>query len=213
MSEEPSAQTSPLNQNEFSELSGIRKSVALVALQVVAATALGINRCFLREDTALTLVGGVVAESSTHITKIAPEIRVKLDALLEAARHEIIEDGMSNAITERLADLFSKDVDSLIPMVMGVIDGNRTPPTVVSEILKELGRIRNAASHGSRRWLLEHALSATSAFVRDGAGLGLARMADPAALRSLRKAVEKESNPETKADLELVITELAETVR
>ena len=155
----------------------------------------------------------ILAESSTQLRKVTPEIQARLDSMLDVARREIIEDGMSNAITERLAELFLRDFDAVIPALMALIESGRTAPIIAAELLKELGRIRDTTSHASRRWILEHALNASSPFVRDGAGLGLARLADPAALRYLRRAIEGEPNAQTRADLQLVVDELAETAR
>ena len=180
---------------------------------IVAATTLGMHRCFLQEDTAGTQGVEAVAESSTQVRTVTPEIQARLDALLDAARHDIIEDGKSNSVTERLAELFLSDFNAIVPALMAVIENGWMPPMIAAELLKELGRIRDSASHVTRRWLLERALNIPSPFVRDGAALGLARLADPAALRYLRRSIEAEPNAETRADLQLVVDELAATVR
>jgi len=133
--------------------------------------------------------------------------------MLEAARRDIIEDGMRNAITDQLPELFLRDFNAIIPGLKALIDNERTPPIVAAELLKELGQIRDATSHNSRRWLLASALNMASPFVRDGAALGLARLADPAAIDYLRSAIAKEPNAEIRADLQLVVDELAEEVR
>jgi hypothetical protein len=190
-----------------------RRALAFLAFNFAAATTLGVQRCFLQEDTAETGTVEVLPESSTKLRKTSPEIQARLDALLCAARHDIIEDGRANAITEYLSDLFIRDFRALVPALTTLIESERTPPILAAEVLKELGRIRHAASHAARRWLLERALKISTPFVRDGAGLGLARLADPAALRYLRKAIESEPNAEIKADLQLVVDELAESVR
>ena len=195
------------------ELTGLRRSVAVLVFQVVSATTLGTHRCFLQEDTAGTQTVEALAESSTQVRKVTPEIQARLDAMLDAARHDIVEDGKNNAVTDRLAELFLSDFRAIVPALMTLIENGQTPPIIAAELLKELGRIRDAASHGTRRWLLERALNMSSPFVRDGAALGLARMADPAALRYLRKSIEAEPDAETRADLQLVVDELAETVR
>lgn len=185
----------------------------MFAFHLIAATTLGAHRCFLGEDTVGTQTVEVLAESSTRTRKATPEIQAKLEAMLVAALHDIIEDGKSNAVTERLPDLFLRDFNAIVPPLMALIENARTPPIIAAELLKEVGRIRDAPSHEIRRWLLERALNMSSPFVRDGAGLGLARMADPAALRYLRRAIETEPNADTRADLQLVVDELAETVR
>jgi hypothetical protein len=144
---------------------------------------------------------------------VTPEIQARLDAMLSAARGDIIEDGESNAVTERLEELFLRDFRAVVPALAAVIESGRTLPIIAAEILKELGRMRDAASHGDRRWLLVRALSLPSPFIKDGAGLGLARLADPTALRYLHRAIETEADAQTRADLQLVVDELNEAVR
>jgi hypothetical protein len=166
----------------------------------------------MEESAATQITSGMVAESSTELRELAPEIKAKLDAMLDAARHAIIEDGMCNPINERLPALVAKDFNAVIPALLSVIEGKRTTPIVAAEVLKELGRLRSVTSHASRRWVLERALQSPWPFTRDGAGLGLARLGDPTAILALRRAVENEPNAQTRADLQLVIDELAEMI-
>lgn len=195
------------------ERSWLKRSAAVFAFQVVSAATLGAQRCFLCENTAETQVMEIRAESSTQERRPDVETLARLDAMLSAARRDIIEDGRDNAVTEQLPDLFTKDFNAVVPALMAVIESGRALPIVSAELLKELGRIRDAASHNSRRWLLEWALNGASPFIRDGAALGLARLADPAAINALRRAVNSELNTQTRADLQLVLDELEEIVR
>jgi hypothetical protein len=192
------------------ELGGLRRSAARVAFLVVAASTYGTRRCFLEESNETQIILEAVAESSTELRETTAKIKAELDAMLDAARHEIIEDGMRNAVTERLPDLVARDFRAIIPGLVSGIEAGRITPVVGAEVLKELGRLRNAASHASRRWVLEHALGLSSPFIRDGAGLGLARLGDPNALPLLQRAVENEPNAQTRADLQLVVNELSE---
>lgn len=212
--EEFSSETTPSAPEQRGlERSGFRRSLAILALQMAAATTLGATRCFMREDTAGTQGIELVFESSTEMRKTTPELMAKLTSILDTARSQIIEDGGNNAITDRFAELFTRDYSALIPVLTAIIDNQRTPPIIAAELLKELGRMRHSASHESRLWLLEHALGMSSPFIRDGAGLGLARLADPAAIKYIQKAIEAEPNPDARADLKLVLDELADTVR
>ncbi len=194
------------------DLTGLRKSAAVLALHVFAATTLGTQRCFYREDTAGTRIIELHSESSTEPRKVSPELQARLDAMLDSARREVIEDGMKNAVTDQLPELFLRDFSAIIPALKVFIENGRTPPIVAAELLKELGQIRDFTSHNSRRWLLAWALTTASPFVRDGAALGLARLADPTTLHYLRRAIEMEPNAEIRADFQLVVDELAERV-
>jgi hypothetical protein len=178
-------------------------------MDLVTATTRGAQHCFVKESAA-TDITGTVAESSTLLRELAPETKAKLDAMLDAARHAIIEDGMYNPINKRLPELVAKDFNTVLPALLSAIEAKRTTPIVAAEVLKELGRLRNVTSHAGRRWVLERALRSPWPFTRDGAGLGLARLGDPKAIQALRCAVENEPNAQTRADLQLVIDELAE---
>jgi hypothetical protein len=197
------------------ELTGFLRSLAGAAfvVRLAAASTYGARQCFMEETAATQIIGGALAEGSTQLREVNPEIQPRLAAILDAARHDIIEDGMPNAVSEYLPGLLAKDYTAVIPALLSVIEAGSTTPIIAAELLKELGRLRNAASHASRLWVLERALSLSSPFIRDGAGLGLARLADPDALPYLRRAVEGELNAQTRADLQLVIDELSETMR
>ena len=87
-----------------SELIGFGRSLATVVLglRLAAASTQGIRHCFLEQSSSTQIIAGSLAESSTQIREMAPEIKIKLDAILDAAQRDIIEDGMHNAINERL---------------------------------------------------------------------------------------------------------------
>jgi hypothetical protein len=197
------------------ELAGFRKSLAAVLFisRLAAASTAGIQRSLWLENSATQHFGGAHAESSTEFADLAPETRAKLEAMLQAACQDVIEDGMRNAITEQLPDLLARDPNAVIRALLSAIETSRTTPIIGSEVLKELGRVRGyMASHTMRRWVLERALLSPSAYIRDGAGLGLARLGDPSVLPSLRTAAENAADPQTRADLQLVIDELSEMV-
>jgi hypothetical protein len=141
-----------------------------------------------------------------------PEIKAKLDYVLSAANDDLIEDGMRNAVTQRLPELVVKHFDTVIPALISVLETGRTTGAIAAEVLKELGRVRNTASHAMRRWALERALRSPSPIIRDGAGLGLARLSDPDSLPYLRRAIEHEHDPQARADLRLVLDELSEAI-
>jgi HEAT repeat protein len=100
----------------------------------------------------------------------------------------------------------------VVPAIVSVIEMGRAKPLVIAEILKELGHLGDVAPNRAVRWILSRYLNSSSQFVRDGAGLGLARLADPATLPYLRRAVQRDADPQVKADLQLVIDEISEMV-
>jgi hypothetical protein len=180
---------------------------AAFVTELLRATGRGIQPSLREESAATDPIASALTESSTRLHRIAPATRAKFQAILDAARHDIIEDGMSNTITEKLPLLINKDLDTVIPALVAAIEAGETTPIIAAEILKTVGR-PGPASHATRRWLLERALKIASPVIRDGAGLGLARMGDPGAIPYLRRAIAAECSPETRQDLQAVVNEL-----
>src|SRR5581483_7118110 len=123
--------------------------------------------------------------------ELSPELKARLDAMLDSAREAMIEDGMFNPIAHGLPALASDDFSAIVPALLSAIEGQRVPAIVGAEILKELGGLRNLPASSLQRWLLERALHSSRPFTRDGAGLGLARLADPRAIDAVRRAIER----------------------
>ena len=146
-----------------------------------------------------------LATADTSMRALDPQISAQLDSILGRVRDEIVEDGMTNTITMELPRLVASHYRSVLPAIAALTDGTRTSAAVTAELLKEVGRVRDAISHFDRRWLLEHALSSPNPAARDGAGVGLSWLQDPRAAESLRAAVAKEAIPQLKADLEEVL--------
>jgi hypothetical protein len=197
------------------EMHGVKNRLAFAEFVfnlafATAATACGVRRCFVEQSGATPELRSAFVRSDTQPRELKSEMKAELHAILDAARDDIIADGMPNTVTERLPDLVVSEFDVFLPAIVSAIETGRATPIVSAEVLKVLGRIRNPASHASRRWVLERALDLHSPFIRDGAGLGLARLADPSAIPYLRRAVENELNAQTRADLQLVVDELSE---
>jgi hypothetical protein len=182
-------------------LKQLAATVAFV-LKAASASVAETHRSFLSVSSSTG--SAVIASAETAPREVSPEMRAQLDSILEGVRHDIIEDGISNTVSERLPSLVAEHYRSVLPVLATVIDNQRTSAAVVAEILKEVGRIRDAASHSERRWLLEHALWSGNPAARDGAGAGLAWLRDPATVERVRAAAERETIPQLKSDLEEV---------
>ena len=176
-------------------------SVALY-LKVASASVAETHRKFLPVTSATT--SSVLSAADTSMEHLAPEVKARLDSILDRVRNEIVEDGITNTITTKLPELVANHYRSVLPTIAALVDGRLTSAAVAAELLKEVGRLRHAASHVDRRWLLEHALWSPNPAARDGAGAGLAWLQDSTAGASVRAAAERESVPQLKADLEEV---------
>jgi hypothetical protein len=185
---------------------------AILFINLAGQSAYGIHKCFWDKSAATQASQGIAYQSSTQPEDISPELLISLCSVLDAARRDIIEDGMPNAITEHLPALIARGTTAVIAALASAINTGRVTPSIAAEVLKELGRLRDTASHASQRWVLEKALFSPLPFVRDGAGLGLARLGDPRAIPTLRKAIQSELHLQTKADLQFVVEELSDLI-
>ncbi len=183
-------------------------SVAFV-IKIASASVAETHRRFLPVSSSTS--PAIVAAADTSLRELAPETKAQLDSILEGVREELIEDGIANTITRKLPQLVANHYRSVLPAIAALVDGSRTSSAVTAEILKEVGRLRDATSHFERRWLLEHALWSRNPAARDGAGAGLAWLQDPAAAERVRAAAERETLPQLRADLEEVFRLLAAT--
>lgn len=130
------------------------------------------------------------------------------DPLFRFARGFRFEDGMESEFSAHLTSLvqtygpFSRDI------LAQIFEDNTISAEVLSEALRWLGRMEDQPSYEARLWLLEKALSSSSPTVRDGASLGLASMDDPRAARYLEAALERETLPDLRHDMEEVLRQL-----
>jgi hypothetical protein len=192
------------NLDTHSAVEPLRQLAASVAFVLkVASASVAETRRGILQLTAST-GSSVLAGTDTSLHALAPEVKAQLDSILDRVRDEIIEDGMTNTITLRLPQLVANHYRSILPAIAVLTDEHRTSAAVASELLKEVGRLRNAASHFDRRWLLERALWSPNPGARDGAAVGLAWLHDPGSASSVRAAADREYIPQLRADLEEV---------
>lgn len=179
----------------------------VLVTRLAAATNQGLRRSFV-EDTSETAFTMRAVASSSQVAEVAEEIRTELRLMFFAALRDHIEDGLPNAITKRLPELLNRDFNATVTGLTAALESGAVSESLAAEALKELGQVRNDAFRHYHRWALERALSLGSSMTRDGAGLGLARLGDPAAIPYLLKAIDAEPNLETRADLQLVVDQL-----
>src|SRR4051812_45071438 len=126
-----------------------RESTLFLLLEL-SATSMAPIRRVVEVSSATQVMLDAPGDSSTVHSEIRPEIEAELDTLLEAARDDIIEDGMRNVINEHLPGLVLKNCRAVIPALLAAIESGRTTPIIASEVLKELGGLRDADSHALR---------------------------------------------------------------
>ncbi len=139
---------------------------------------------------------------------IAAEIR----NLFSLATFISLEPGMSNSFSEGLEKVIEKYGELALSEIQTLILNGETKSGIAMEALKYVGNTDSKAWHDKRRAMLETCLrKSRSAWVRDGAGLGLSFLDDPLSIPALEKAIDRESSEALKEDLQLVLDQLQRT--
>ena len=144
------------------------------------------------------------AESKT----VAAEIK----RLFALATFIDLEPGMTNDFSEGLEEAIEKYGKTALDKIQDLVLNDETPTSIGLEALKYVGNTDSTVWHNERRNMIETCLLLSrSAWVRDGAGLGLSFLDDPRSIPVLEKAIAGESSKALKKDLILVLDQLKET--
>jgi hypothetical protein len=166
------------------------------------AFALGVN------DAKTSLPRIEYIANATADVGHSQELQQKIDVLFRQWQELRFEDGMENDVSRTLWRLLMTHSTLLVEALASVIVSEHVSPRVAAEALRHLGRFAHAASHRDRLWLLERGLRSKSAVSRDGAGLGLAHLNDPAAIPYLQAAIDREPIASLRDDLQQVLDSL-----
>lgn len=131
-----------------------------------------------------------------------------VDHLFETAGELYFEDGMETDFSRGLASLVKKYGNLAVGEISYLITYDRVDEEIASEALSCLARIDDASTYGWRLWLFEKNLSSKSPMVRDAAALGLVSMDDAHAIPYIRRAIDQETIPELRRDLQGALKEL-----
>lgn len=140
---------------------------------------------------------------------IAAEIR----NLFSLATFISLEPGMTNSFSEGLEEVIEKYGEPALRETQDIILNEETKSAIAMEALQYIGRTDSETWKNERRKILENCLlNSRSAWVRDGAGLGLASLDDPRSIETLEQAIDKEPSNVLKEDLGLVLEQLRNTL-
>ena len=148
--------------------------------------------------------------ASEHLNRKSVSDRVK--QLFSLASFLDLEPGMENAFSNGLENAIERHGESALSEIQSIILEERTKSSIAMEALQYIGRMDSLHWRTQRRKLLEQCLlHSRSAWVRDGAGLGLASLDDPRSIKAVKEATAKESSKSLKQDLESVLEQLEAT--
>ena len=115
-----------------------------------------------------------------------------LRRLFRSANDEVFEDGMGGDFSNSLSLVILDHGVAAVGALNEAICADGVNPEVAAEALIWAGRMDDEATRHARLSMLEHALESPNACIRDAASIGIGAMDDPAAIGSLRKAVDRE---------------------
>ena len=191
-------------------LQGLFRDVNALADQFASATAssMGYSIRWYAEAATFVVNRFERLKSSTATVERPEEVDAKIRSLLQAPRDQTFEAGMESEFSRALVRIVTKYGDDAIGALADCIGGEAVSPEVAAEALQWLAHINDHVAYRQRLLLLERSLSSSSPWVRDGAGLGLALLEDPRAIPSVARAIDQETIPELRDDLQLVLTQL-----
>ena len=121
------------------------------------------------------------------------EPTTKLRELFRNVNGEVFEDGMTSSFSAALRGIVSEYGDAAVEQLAEMVLARDAPVDVAEEALRQVGHIKDAATHNTRLSLLERALESPELRIRDGAAIGIDYMEDPRAVPSLERALERET--------------------
>lgn len=182
-------------------------AIAVQSASVIASTMEDSLRCYAEAASAF-FDSFDWLKSSTEIVERPKEVDAEIHSLLQRASGQTFEAGMESEFSRGLVHIVRKYGDDAIGALADRIGSEAVSPAVAAEALQWLAVIDDDVAYLQRLLLLERSLNSSSPWVRDGAGLGLAHLDDPHAIPYVAYAVERETIPELRDDLELVLTQL-----
>ena len=164
--------------------------------------------CTVRVITSLAALFKDVAREHQS-RKIAEEI----NNLFSLATFLDLEPGMINEFSEGLEESIERHGEEALSAIEDLILGEKTKSSIAMEALQYVGNTDSKEWDNERRIMLERCLlNSRSAWVRDGAGLGLASLDDTRSIPVLKVAISKETSKALKGDLTLVLDQLQDTL-
>ncbi len=139
---------------------------------------------------------------STARRSVNRDLYYTVTLAIHGAFAENFENGIESELSREIIPLIERHGEQAIEPLAHLLVYEVAQPETAAEVLRWLGRIRNQATHGYRRWLLERCLLCSSTAVRDAAALGLVSLRDAHAMKYLRAAIAAERNAELREDLQ-----------
>lgn len=137
--------------------------------------------------------GAMSALSQVGKSSIDQELATKLRELFRNVDGEVFEDGTTSNFSTALHGIISEYGITAIEQLGKMTLARDAPVDVAEEALRQVGHIKDVATHDARLSLLERALESPELRIRDGGATGIDYMEDPRAVPSLKRALDRET--------------------
>ncbi len=153
----------------------------------------------------------VVGDFSKHLA--ASTAKNEVVRLFALATFIDLEPGMTNEFQEGLEEAIDNYGELALKAVESLVLNEESKSAIAMEAMQYIGYTDSEKWLDERRRMLERCLDRSrSAWVRDGAGLGLASLDDPRSIPALEKAILNETSGALKEDLKMVLNQLQDTL-
>ncbi len=125
-------------------------------------------------------------------SNIDQEMAAKIRELFHNVDGEVFEDGITSNFSTVLHGIISEYGAAAVEQLREITLARDVPIDIAEEALRQIGHIKDAATHDARLSLLERALESPELRIRDGGVMGIDYMEDPRAVPSLERALERE---------------------
>ena len=115
-----------------------------------------------------------------------------LHLLFRNANDKVFEDGIDSSFNADLNRIVRTHGITAVEALERITRMDGVNPEVAAEALVWAGRMDDETTHSARLSMLERALESSNVCIRDAASIGIGAMDDPAAMDSLRIAIERE---------------------
>lgn len=170
-----------------------------------------------RVGTSTARIESIFDVEGTNLTaSVEPESSLlarRVALIFHAAQEERFEDGIESAFSRALVSMIQTHGNAAIATIEQTVASKDVNTEVAEEALRWIASVDQPESHKYRLWLLQGSLRSPSARIRDAAGLGLAAMDHPSAIPPLQEAITKETSPEVREGLQLVLDQLVQTAQ
>ena len=147
-------------------------------------------------------------ESAATAWRESHELDAEVDGIVGLAANEGFEDGMENR-TSRVLNLFVSEYSVAgVRRLANRLQSERMNQGVAADIVRMLGQIEHAPSHDDRVYIAECLLYSALPLARDAGAVALVDLADERCIPVLRTAIDRESIPALKGDMQGSLCEL-----